>query len=417
MTPDGCSEHAVAMFLGSAPLETADPSSASHVSWTEGCAEPFRLLFPMAILAGILGVLMWPLHFAGWLDWYPGEGHPRILVEGFFGGFIAGFLGTALPRVLGAPALRPRELWPLIVLQPAMVGCWFVGNVRAGDVLFLVFLAILFALLVRRVFVRRDVPPPGFVLVAGGLACAVIGGLLALVLDPVESAPQLVRWQHLLSYQGFLLLPVAGISPFLLPRFFQQSPREDFPESRSPPSGWWFAAGRAGGVGILILLSFGVEASGWPTAGMGIRAATLALWLAYEVPWARARKPGAVAGVLRLALVLIPAGLLLTALRPSYRVALLHVTLMGGLGLLTLVVATRVVMGHGGQLEVLQGPNRWLWGVASLVVLAVTTRVSADFLPRIQASHYIHAALLWAAALAWWSFRVLPGVLRKDPTP
>ena len=54
---------------------------------------------------------------------------------------------------------------------------------------------------------------------------------------------------------------------------------------------------------------------------------------------------------------------------------------------------------------------------SSLVVLAVTTRVSADFLPRIQASHYIHAALLWAAALAWWSCRVLPGMLRKDPAP
>ncbi|MBN8249364.1 MAG: NnrS family protein, partial [Verrucomicrobia bacterium] len=121
--------------------------------------------------------------------------------------------------------------------------------------------------------------------------------------------------------------------------------------------------------------------------------------------------------VLRLALVLVPAGLLLTALPPYHPVAYLHVTLMGGLGLLTLTVATRVVLGHSGQLARLRGPNRWLWGVASLVLLAVITRVSADLWPRIQASHYIHAALLWTAALAWWGFRVLPSVLRRDPDP
>ena len=28
--------------------------------------EPFRILFPLAVLAGVLGVAVWPLHFAGW---------------------------------------------------------------------------------------------------------------------------------------------------------------------------------------------------------------------------------------------------------------------------------------------------------------------------------------------------------------
>ncbi|MBX3732136.1 MAG: NnrS family protein [Verrucomicrobiae bacterium] len=384
-------------------------------SWSEVCAEPFRLLFPAAAVAGTIGVLMWPLHFAGWLDWYPGAGHPRIMAQGFFGGFIAGFLATALPRVLGVAALRPWETLPLVLLQAAMVACWFVGWIRAGDVLFLAFLAGLAGPLLRRMPARRDLPPPGFLLVAMGLVCAVGGGFLALGLDPVDSSPVLVRWHHLLSYQGFLLLPVAGVSPFLLPRFLHQLQREEFAESRRPPPGWWAAAGRAAAVGLLILVSFAMEAQGWPRTGALIRAVTLAAWLAHEVPWARARVRGPMAGVLRMSLFLVPAGLLFRVLPPSHPVALLHVTLMGGLGLLTLTVATRVVLGHSGQMARLQGPNRWFWSVAILVLLAVVTRVSADLWPRIQASHYIHAALLWTAALLWWGFRVLPGVFRMDP--
>ncbi|MBN8247227.1 MAG: NnrS family protein, partial [Verrucomicrobia bacterium] len=188
--------------MGASVSKPADPIGSPRVSWREACAEPFRVLFPAATAAGVLGALMWPLHFAGWLEWYPGGGHPRIMVQGFFGGFIAGFLGTALPRVLGVPALRPWETLPLLLLQGAMVLCWFVGHLRAGDLCFLGFLGALAGPLARRVSARRDVSPPGFVLVALGLACAAGGGLLALTADPVESAPTLVRWHHLLAYQG-----------------------------------------------------------------------------------------------------------------------------------------------------------------------------------------------------------------------
>lgn len=395
--------------------DAAAPAAPPRLSWAGACAEPFRLLFPLAAAAGVLGALMWPLHLAGWLAWYPGAGHARIMAQGFFGGFIAGFLGTALPRVLGVAALRPWETLPLVLLHAGMVACWFLGKVPAGDALFLALLAGLVLALGRRVPARDDMPPPGFLLVPLGLACAAAGTVIALALDPDEPAPVLVRWQHLLSYQGFLLLPVAGIAPFLLPRFFHQPRREDFPESRRPPPGWWAAAGRATLVGLLVLGSFALEAHVEPRAGAALRALVLGLWLAREVPWATARVPGAVAGVLRLALALIPAGLLLTAASPIQPVAWLHVTLMGGLGLLTLTVASRVVLGHSGQLARLRGRNRWFWGVAVTVMVAVATRVSGDLWPKIQTTHYIYAALLWAGALAWWGWRILPAVRRADP--
>ncbi len=128
----------------------AVPSAPARLSWTVACAEPFRLLFPAATLAGVLGVLMWPLHLAGWVAWYPGAGHARIMAQGFFGGFIAGFLGTTLPRVLGMKPFQPWETLPLVLLHAAMVTCWLAGQVPAGDALFLGLLGWLGVALARR---------------------------------------------------------------------------------------------------------------------------------------------------------------------------------------------------------------------------------------------------------------------------
>ena len=35
------------------------------VSLREMAAEPFRLFFPLGVLAGLIGVSLWPLHFMG----------------------------------------------------------------------------------------------------------------------------------------------------------------------------------------------------------------------------------------------------------------------------------------------------------------------------------------------------------------
>ena len=69
-------------------------------------AEPFRIFFPLATLRGISGVSLWPLFFAGLHKFYPGVMHSRLMIEGFLAGFVFGFLGTAMPRLLSAPSLR-----------------------------------------------------------------------------------------------------------------------------------------------------------------------------------------------------------------------------------------------------------------------------------------------------------------------
>jgi hypothetical protein len=54
--------------------------------------EPFRLFFPVAVIAGLIGVALWPVMLLGWMENYPGPSHARLMVQGFFGGFIFGFM-------------------------------------------------------------------------------------------------------------------------------------------------------------------------------------------------------------------------------------------------------------------------------------------------------------------------------------
>src|SRR4029453_12178871 len=126
---------------------------------------------------GIVGVSLWPLYFAQVTSFYPGTGHARIMGLGFFGAFIFGFLGTAMPRMLSAAPFRLRELIPLVLLHGGMVASFALGHVLAGDVLSVALVAVFAVCVAIRANRRKDLPPPGFVLVGLSLACVAAGAL------------------------------------------------------------------------------------------------------------------------------------------------------------------------------------------------------------------------------------------------
>lgn len=379
--------------------------------------EPFRIFFPAGFLAGLLGVLLWPLHLKGLVAVYPGICHARLMAHGFFGGFILGFLGTALPRMLSAKPFRIGEVLVLLGLYGAMVLAYVGAKVPAGDGLLLTLLVVFGCLLTSRIRQRRDMPPPGFVLVALAFACLATGTVLSLLLAKQdEPAMFWVSLQRLLSYQGFVLLPILGVGAFIIPRFFNLPNQQDFPESRTPPPGWTAKAGAAAAAGALILVSFVVEAAGGYRLGAGVRLAVIAIYLAREIPIHRAPGPSnALASSLKVAFALLLSGFLAILLDPTHRIAVLHLTLIGGFAVITLTIATRVVFGHSGNRALFTARNRWLKISVALMLFAMVTRISGDFWPAIMASHYIYGALLWAGGALLWAGYVLPKVLRPDP--
>jgi hypothetical protein len=92
----------------------------------------------------------------------------------------------------------------------------------------------------------------------------------------------------------------------------------------------------------------------------------------------------------------------------------LHVVFITGFSLLTFTVASRVVLGHSGQSEKFRAS---LWPVlvlCALISLAMLTRVTADWLPKVQMSHYAYAAVAWISGVLIWGAFILPGTAKAN---
>jgi uncharacterized protein involved in response to NO len=383
-----------------------------RIKWDDLGKEPFRIFFPAGVLAGLIGVALWPLYFSGVSDWYPGQNHARIMAYGLFGGFIFGFLGTAMPRMLSAKPLMAWQAITFLAVHAAMVLSFAASKLVWGDVLFLILVSGFGSCLAVRARQRKDTPPPGFVLLGLAFICVATGTILAILQNYRELNYFWVNLHRLLSYQGFVLLPILGIGPFILPRFFGMKSQHDFAEALVPSPEWARKAVLALVTGALIVASFFIEAAGWHRIAHSIRFVTTLGYLLSEMPFHRAPSAGSALGAsIRIAFVVLLAGFLAVAIFPGYRVGLLHLTLIGGFAVITFVVATRVVFGHSGNLERLKGRNRWLLIAVGLMLLGMATRISGDLWPKLMISHYVYGALLWIGGVLLWACFVLPKVL------
>lgn len=379
--------------------------------WASFAQEPFRIFFPLAVLAGIAGVALWPLHFWGVAKFYPGQTHARLMTDGLFGGFIAGFLSTAMPRMLSARPFRFGEVTLLVALYLGLAGSLAFGKVFVADACRLLFIVTFFVCLATRFSHRQDTPPPGFVLVGLAGVCVTAGAVLSFLQEGREGDPYWTMMQRLLSSQGLVLLPILGIGPFILPRFFGLESAHDFPETMRPGTRWWREAAFALIVGSLIIWSFSLEAAGGHRAGHALRFGAALVYLLMQLPFRRAPKPSHALGtILWIGFAGLLTGLLAVAIFPTYRVGLLHITLVAGFALITLSVATRVVFGHSGNLPLLKKRLRWMLISAGLILLGMATRISGDLWPKVLVSHYNYGAILWIAGILVWSAYVLPKV-------
>lgn len=379
-------------------------------------SEPFRLLFPLGAAMGILGVMLWPAHIWWGAD-YPLLSHAGIMIQCFLASFVIGFLGTAFPRLLDVSKFRLRESVGFAAGIVAVAVLHLTQHSILADATFLLVLLLFVGSLLHRARSRKDVPPPGFVLVLMGLLSALAGVGLQITLT-VWSEALPVDYYFLgkrLLQQGFLLLPVMGIGAFLLPRFFGLPNRQSFPESLRPPPGWWPRAGFAASCGLVVIASFCLEAWGFVRPAWLLRAAAVLVYFWREVPIHQAAySRGSLAWSLRIALAAIPLGYLAMAVLPARHMTLIHIVFIGGFTLLTFTVATRVVLGHSGQSEKFARPLKSVACVAGLFVLSMATRVSADWMPDLRMSHYAYASLSWAAAVLVWVVAILPDVRRAD---
>jgi uncharacterized protein involved in response to NO len=184
-----------------------------------------------------------------------------------------------------------------------------------------------------------------------------------------------------------------------------------------PPPGWKLQALLAAATGVLITGTLVAESLVIHTRLAQItRCIAAGGYLLATVPFHRAKVPDVTLTLcLRAALVLLIAGLVFPLFWPLQRVAGLHVIFIGGFSLITLTVATRVVLGHTGASHLFPTPLPFLLAAALLIVAATFLRAVADFLP-LTRNHWLDAAsYAWMLAAAVWSWRVLRRVRIPDP--
>jgi uncharacterized protein involved in response to NO len=382
---------------------------------------PYRLFFPLGWLLGLAGAALWPLMLHGAIASYPKEIHADTMMGGFLVLFVAGFLMTALPRFTGTPGL---EGWELTLFGASVLGVFstvFLQNRLPFHFALLINLVFLLLFCIRRIRERTVLPPPPLIFVFAGLAGGIASLSCFMLHDLGGGAEFFKTLAQLFFYQGFQLCLVLGVGIFLIPNLLghptctppvtigiRTPGSQHLPYLRFVPKPLWVVI-------ALFFLSFYIQADVSERAGFAIRAAILALvsfhdWKIHRLPRVRST----VSIGLWASCWLLVAGLWLQVLRPSYDIHARHLTYIGGFGLMTFLIATRVTLAHGGHDMTLETKSRLLKAAIGLILLAAFTRTIARLMPEpVYLHHLDYAAWSWISGLALWGYLCLPRMFHE----
>lgn len=361
--------------------------------------EPYRFLFPIGLFFAVAGTAVW-IKFA--LDpgtVYPGVIHARVMIGAFLLAFVCGFLMTAIPKMTASYPARRLEIWIAALLTVASgIAAYHPENsyfflLAASALLFLLIFA------ARRALKRTKAIPPFFAFVGVGLLSGLVGSALLFFAEPGF----IYEFGRRLFFQGMILCLVLGIGSRLIPVITGNA-------IVNRPL-WNYAA-----VAMLIPVSFAAEAAGYVGAGGFLKA--MAATMVAAGFWglaARSKKFSRLAPAMRISGALVIGGLWMAALYPAFAVHWMHLTYVGGFGLMTFTVASRVTLAHGHYDLAFEARSRSLPVIGGLILLAAGTRVFAPFYPPEYIPHLAYAAFTWVIAVTIWG-AVFLRKLVKDGT-
>lgn len=372
--------------------------------------DPYRVLFPLGCAFGIWGAAVW-LAFALGRSAYPGTAHADLMIGGFLLTFSLGFLMTAIPKFTDTRSAGTGEKTAAVLIAlfiaSTQLGLWRESwraplshlGVAAG-------LSLLFVFGGRRFFKRQSTPPKSFIFVAAGLLCGLIGASLLGLSAVIQGSTTLPLLGRALLYHGMMPCLVLGIGTRLLPALMgHASGPVNLNQSGVPMRTMATAVG-------IFLLTFPLELASLPM-GRLLRAyvatfVAIRFWKLLQRPPRKGVQPMAL-WLCAWAFVL---GLWGYGLFPAYAVHAVHLTFIGGLGLLTLLVATRVTLSHGGHGMALEQSSRVLVGTSVLALTAMLVRVFALWAGGGYFTVLAVAAALWIGAVLLWSALFVPKMVR-----
>jgi uncharacterized protein involved in response to NO len=394
-----------------APIEAPTLASVKPLPPDERPAlEPYRVLFPIGAVFAVAGTLPWVAAGVAPGQW-PGLLHAGLMIQGFELCFVSGFLLTAMPAFTHGAKCRPWELAIATVGVSAYGALHVAGLAAAAGAAFALTLLFTMASVGRRVRLGGASPPEEFLLVGLGLLLGVLGGALQALAGAGVLAEPGPRFALRLVSRGMMPSIVLGLGGLLVPTFAMLKDPLAIPGiaragERLPRRAFVLA------IGAMLFYALACEARGAAGLGAWVRAAaglasTMLAWKLWRPPGRNVR----LSWTLWAAGWCVAMGLLAAAVLPAHEITAWHLVFIGGYGLLTLAIATRVVVSHGGHDMAEEGRVLGA-GVLAAVGLALLLRVSADgFAPGALRRDAV-AALAWTVAWGWWLTGALPRVLR-----
>jgi len=372
------------------------------------------VLFPIGLAWGLIGAGLWPSYALGIVA-YPGAAHRTLMIQAFEHSFVLGFLLTAIPGFTKGERCRPEELAIAIAAALASGFAALAGQPWVAESAFVLSVLMLLAAVIRRVRHAKLAPPLELMFVAFGLVAGLAGGLWQLA-EAIGWRPTWPRFGERLVSLGMVLSLVLGVGGLLVPTFAGMRDPLVIPGIARAHE----RRGRLVFYGTLIAalaLAFAAELAGHARAGALVRAlAASAIGL---MVWKLSRLPGRhdlPAFVLWTSGWLVLAGLWVVALAPAFTLGGLHLVFIGGFGLLTLGIGTRVVVAHGRHPLADEARTLSPW-VVTAMGLALVARLAAEWVPARASLLLAASGTLWVAAWLLWASRALPRIRRVVSAP
>lgn len=355
-------------------------------------SDPFRWLFPLGIIFVIAGASVWvPLLWNP--DLYPVLTHQYLMISGFVSCFVAGFLMTAIPRFSQTQFASGLEVGLFILITFIGLTCALQGNETGMYVMSGSQAIILLSFIFRRIYYRKVNPPYSFLFIFLGLALWIFS-------DIHRALTGLEDYKNL-HYEAAILAIILGVGGRLIPGILGhvevvQVQRSRYEQNisllKTVPS-YFF---------VLIML--------WPLAYVlnlfWVKLVVILIllygWKIHHFP----KERSSLTWSIWIAAWLTFVGFVLTGVMNEGEIHHLHGVFIGGVTLITLLVATRVIQSHGPKDKALEN-KRILFFITGLMVLAMSTRVSAFYMPESYLHHLSYSAIILVLGVLIWSWRYL----------
>lgn len=367
--------------------------------------EPYRMLFPIGILVGLLGASLW-MKSGGELSYANTvQAHSHLMIGGFLFSFAAGFLMTAIPKMTASFPARIPEIG--VACSLAVTNALFAYSESPRSYYLSVIVSTLFlsAFFLRRFRARQAAVPPFFPFVILGILSGLTGAVLLALAEFNISSNFLAVFGKRLYLEGMILLLVLGIGSRLVPVISGRGAKLEIGAHDIAKN---FA------LGFLLITGFALESAGQLLLGSLLKFAVVS-WVAW-FNWglfARADTLSRLAIGMRISGIMVLAGLLMSVVYPAMAVHWMHLTYIGGFSLMTLTVASRVTLAHGSYDLSFEARSRAIWICGILILVSALTRVLAPFVGAGYFSHLMYAAAIWVLAVFIWSSVFLVKMVRR----